>query len=259
MTTDVDHLSYSGLSSFLRCGRHFYYSRVERMQHPVAYWLFLGQTVHKALQVHYRGILDEDRKSEEEVLGFYADAFDERLFLSEWATGIDWKDQAEGPMKDLGIVLLRRYLRSPHSQFEPLQVEFEWEREVGGVPTVGRIDVIDAKGRLIDFKVTKREKSQEAADDDLQPTFYAMGMGGPITFSYHFVLKHVDPEIEVVHTTRSRADVAWLEEEILPTAWETIQAGMFQPCDTGHWLCAPKYCEFWGNCRGSGDIFAIER
>lgn len=249
----IDHLSYSSMSAYMRCPKQFYYSRVEQPPWPIytSHYLFLGSTVHKILDDYFKARIAGHPMSIAETVAAFEQDFDDRTMLHESSTGVDWKNQDEAYIKDLGSLLLGNYLRSPAAvRLIPVQTEFTFNRVLGGIPITGRVDLIDSLGRIVDFKVTKKAKSQRAADKDLQPTFYAAGFGGPIEFNYHFILKQLNTEVVVVKTQRTQSDIDYLANELMPGVWNGIQQGLFPPCDPGNWLCDPRYCDYWHICKG---------
>jgi len=253
---NIDHLSYSQISSYMLCPRQYYFSRVVKKPFVESYWPYLGKVGHYTVAEYFRGKRDGEQMSRDQLKAMFADQFDSRMLLHERAEGIDWKDLNEGNVKDMGIILIDAFLESSAADISPVDIEFEWEVTVDvdgeSVPILGRVDMIDESGRVIDWKFSKRKMSQRKADRALQPTVYALGMGGPITFAYGFVLKHIEPKVKFVETYRSNYDLSWVRDEIIPWTWRMITDEIFPPCDPSTWICQEKYCDHFDICRGAG-------
>lgn len=247
----IDHLSYSSMSAYMRCPRQFHYSRIGKLPCPTSHYLFTGSTAHKTLDDYFKAKMAGQPISPEQAVKNFERDFDNRVVLRGSSEGVDWKNQDEPYIRDLISLIIRNYLDSSIAQqLNPIQSEFTFDRVLNGIPITGRVDLIDDLGRVVDFKFTKKAKSQRDADKDLQPTFYAAGFGGPIEFVYHFILKKLSLDIVEIKTQRTQADIDYLANELMPGVWEGIQQGLFPPCDPGNWLCDPRYCDYWQVCKG---------
>jgi hypothetical protein len=254
-----EYISYSGMTTYEQCPRKYEFRYVKKVVRPVASWLFLGTCAHNAVGYNLgQKIETREDLPIEEVVQRFSDVWDKkdptngRPAYSESAesVGIDWKGDDQGLLKDTGIESVKSYMRdiAPHTQ--PIAVEFEFpKREVCGVQIRGRIDAIDDRARLIDLKTAKRKPTQADLDKSLQPTVYALGIGGPIDFVYHYMVKRGMTESFVYLTRRTEDHLRWFREVYLPPIVEGIRAGSFPPRTQG-WFCSEKFCEFWQECRG---------
>ena len=122
-------------------------------------------------------------------------------------------------------------------------VERSFTCEIAGARVRGRIDRVDedADGYVIvDYK-TGIPKSQDAADNSLQLSVYALAMGGSKPVKA-LIFQNLGDN-STVQTTRSREDLLKTEAKIAQVA-AGISAGQFEP-KTGHHC---NYCAYRTIC-----------
>ena len=131
------------------------------------------------------------------------------------------------------------------------------------VPIIGYIDMIESDGIPCDFKTSSKSWNQDQANSEMQPTFYlaALNQAGYLpqfvapdyskvfAFRHYVFVKTKKPRVQIWESTRTVADLFWLFG-LIRDVWSGIEAGVFPPNPTG-WKCSPKYCEYWGICRGA--------
>ena len=250
MTLPADfHLSYSSLQQYLTCPRQWCFQRIDGVKKPVSGALFLGSTVHSALAYHFK-----NSPVVEETLLFFQQAWKDRSALKEdsWNGFIEW-ERSEQDLRDLGLELLQLYLKEVVPKLKPVLVEQEFTRSINGVPFIGRLDLVDQSGRVIDYKVKGRfwadpkVRARELALD-LQPTAYGFLLGGPIEFSYHYLLKTKIPSLHIQTVRVPSSQIRWFGESLLPSVLEAILSGAFS-CNPSTWHCSPRFCPYWNICR----------
>ena len=255
----INHLSHSSINTFISCPHKWYLHYIERISRPVAYWLFSGSCIHNALAYNYeQKVTSRKNLPEEEVIQKFVDTFaamDPNRGRPEHssgalASGIEFYSMSPGLVKDINIEVLKVYQRTLAPITQPVVSEFSWSREVAGVKLVGRVDLIDDKSRIVDFKVSKRRPKQDSWHRDRQPTFYAIGMGGPIKFQFQYLLNLATPTVQCYLTERTTEDINHMTNEVLPPIVRSIEAGIFPYADEGSWLCSKRYCDYWNFCRG---------
>jgi putative RecB family exonuclease len=178
--------------------------------------------------------------------------------------GIDWGHDSEEGMAALGVkmfsdpdtIALVDSLQPLVSE-EQVQIERYVELQVPGVPipVIGYIDLIEQDGVPVDFKTSARSWSQKQADSEMQPVFYLAALnqaGHDLSFGIfrHYVfVKSKQPKVQIWESTRTIKDLFWLFG-LISDVWRGIECEVFPP-NPGTWKCNPKYCEYWGMCRGA--------
>jgi len=249
----VEHLSYSSISSYLLCGHAWRLHYLDKVQTPTATPLVFGSAVHGAIEKHLR--------TGEPLATVWSQAWAQQL---ERNPEIDWgeMDSAES-MAAEGA----RILAAPKVQKGIAEIAANYDRERGviekrvelavpgvDVPVIGYIDVITRDGIIGDFKTAARMWSDSKAEDDLQSLFYLAalnqeGISVPDwTFRHYVISKTQNPDMKTFEVQHSPLQIVWLFE-MIQRAWRGIDAGIY-PMVPGGWKCSPKYCQFWGMCRG---------
>jgi len=259
--SSLDYLSYSRINRFLLCPRSYYYHYIKRVARPLPSWLFLGSCVHETVGYNFEQKIKTRKDLPlEAVKDYFSDRWNKQELNasrpeysdSAEATEIDWKGENPGLLKDVGLEVVSKYHAQMAPSVQPVAVELEFPNAtVAGVRLVGRVDLIDDKSTIIDLKTAKRKPNKSKIAQDLQPTFYAVGMGGEIDFKYHYMVKRADTEVLEFYTKRTKEDIRFLEEVFLPPIIESIERGIFVP-NVSSWMCSPKYCEFYNICQGTG-------
>lgn len=236
----IDHLSYSSISGYLQCARHWKFRYVDKEESPKNDALLFGSAWHKMIGLVVGGgrIGDAMATAFNEIVG----------------------DDDSFPI-DLDV-LAARMISVPAIETEilnlkPSQIEYQFELHVPGVPVpmIGFIDMITQDGHVIDFKTASRKWTQDRADNDLQPTFYLAALNQlglvelPAQFRYMVFTKTRNPEVQILDTTRTAQDVLALYS-LIKEVWQAIEAGIYVPNGVGNWKCSSNYCEFWNLCEG---------
>lgn len=245
----IDHLSYSSISGYLQCARHWRYRYIDRQPSPSSDALLFGSAWHKmiALVASGQGHLGKSTMSS----------------LNAWHTVMTTMEELQdNPIADgiqelgerlLDVPVIRATIQGLH----PAHLEYEIELHVPGlpVPVAGFIDMIDADGMAWDFKTAGKKWTQDQADASLQPTVYlaALQQSGlvslPAPFRYMIFTKTKSPDVQVLDTVRTAADVLAFYE-LAREVWRAIEAGIYVPNGIGSWKCSANYCEFWQLCEG---------
>ena len=270
MIEQIDHLSYSSITTYQMCPRSWRFHYLERVQTPTSPALIFGSAFHDAIE----GYLGTG-KNQNPLVEFWKQSW--MLQLERNAeNGINWGRDSEESMADLGVkmfsdpdtIALVDSLKPLvlEDQEPQVQIERRIELQVPGVPVpiVGYIDLIEADGVVCDFKTSARSWDQKKADFELQPIFYlaALNQAGYLKtfgglppklhgwpFRHYCFIKTKKPQVQIWESYRTIGQMFWLFGLIKET-WEAINAGAFPP-NTTTFKCSPKYCEYWGICRGA--------
>jgi len=236
-------LSYSRLNKLLQCPRSFELVFIEGVEYLVSPYLFLGGTIHAALTQGFRQKINGASVSIEEM---------EDTFRDIWSKGdsveVDWKQEDAGDLKDTGVILIRKYWNTIQPHIKPLEVEMTFTKEMGDIILRGKVDLIAQNGVVIELKTTKRAYSEREIQRHLQPSIYALGMGGDINFRFDLLVKVKVPYCLSIPTKRTPAELSWIANVLLPKAAEQIRSGIYPPNPTS-WLCGDS-CEVLHFCKG---------
>jgi len=236
----IDHLSYSSISKYLKCGKQWKYRYLDKLQEESSDALLFGSAWHKLIRQH----LEHD------------------VTLAD-----TWQENAlENGLTEEMNLLGQKMLTSPDIvqtiqglSINPESLEMKTELHIPGVsvPIVGYIDMIQKDGIPIDIKTSGKKWSQEQADASLQPTFYLAALEQlqmiklPATFRYIVFTKTKNPAVQILETTRTHEDVFALYG-LVNEVWQAIQKEVFTPTDPANWWCHHKYCGFWDICEYGG-------
>ena len=247
------HLSLSQVREYLACPKRYYAKYVLQRQAPVAQEMYLGGAFHKGQEAYFKETLRGARPRVADVSDFFAMFFNQGWPDEEGRENlpdvVEW-EQPQAQLFDLGQELSTLYTEKIGQHLVPMEVEMSFSRKTAGlqVPVVGRIDLVEGTaGTLIDWKVKARRFSPNELISDLQPSFYAFGVGGPVNFSFHLALKTKVPAVEKMPTTRGNGAIAMVTEIVEGVA-QAISKGDF-PMNPTPWMCNAS-CPIWSECVG---------
>lgn len=171
-------LSSSSVATFLRCGTQWYFAYVEGRKSPPSVRQVVGIAAHRAIEHNMRQKIDTlTDLPRDEVLDAFNDSFDEEIY--GWEPSEDDETPEKGKSSGTRLVALARDrvlpLIQPLLVEMPVQMSVKVSDEVGSVPYSGVLDMVDSKGRVHDWKTTKRRPVNTAAMHILQMTGYALG------------------------------------------------------------------------------------
>jgi len=248
---DLDHLSYSSISSYLLCGESWRRRYVAKEPAPTSDALVLGSAFHNAVEAYIKGAPDLQVAFEQ--------AWSRQLERDQniaWETGTPEPTRADG-LRMVTAKPVREMLDQTRANFDPEHglTERRVELRVPGVPIpiIGYIDIITKDGVPGDFKTASRMWEAGKAAEELQPLFYlaALNQEGIQVpgwmFRHYVVSKGKFPSAKVFEVQRKPAEVFGLFE-IIQRAWAGIERGVYL-MQTDGWKCSPKYCEYWPGCR----------
>lgn len=246
-------LSYTKITTLLQCPRKYELKYIQRVEYLSSPALYLGGTAHQALAQGFREKMEGHLPTPDDVAMLFSEYWDSRRFIEDEREEreIDWQKEDPADLKEAGVLLTRRYWETLAPHIEPSDVETPFEKDIGGITLVGRIDLITGNGRLVDWKTTKRAYSERDAARHLQPTLYLLGIGTRsfAEFDFHCLIKTKNPYVQPVTTKRSPGELRWVAEVLLPRVARQIETGVFVP-NVSSFMCAPDTCECWYYCRG---------
>lgn len=257
----VEHLSYSSINLFNMCPRAWRFKYVDGEPTVPGVALAFGSAFHATIEGHIVDKVDdkEPRPLVEIWSGQWQRQVEERGHL------VKWDGSTPEEMHNLGVHMFsakeveKVVLSMVAGQYgDGPAVELEVDFRVPGVPVpiTGWIDMIEADGVPVDFKTSARAWSASQAQGELQPLFYlaALNQGGyrenpDLKFRYYIFTKTKKPKVQIWEPRYTTGNLFWLFA-LIQEVWGAIEAEVFPPRPVG-WKCSPKYCDFWGMCRGS--------
>ena len=254
---NLEHLSYSSISSYLTCGKAWKYKYLDKIPTKPSVTLILGSTVHDTMEeiIAKRSVGMEPPNPVE----FATQTLTERLekeegkFIpSELET---LQDDILRLVSDSAILSGMKDIRAKVDEQGP-QIERKVTLEIPevDVPIIGFIDIILEDGTPADFKTSSRSWTQERAESEMQPVFYlaAMGQCGfPVNWQFkHLVMvKTKQPKFQILEHTHKPEELFKLFGRV-QNVWKGITAGVFNPAAPGSWKCSPKWCDYYDLCQG---------
>jgi PD-(D/E)XK nuclease superfamily len=253
------HVSPSQLMMMERCGQQYFYRYVQGLRLPPGVAAIRGTAVHKGAEMNYHQKMTThvDLKPSE-VVEIAAAAFDEKVktdgvFLNdeERAAG---ESKIVGAAKDTTVSLAHLMAVESLPKFQPSEVEVTQEILIpeSSHDLLGRIDLIDEREIIVDFKTSGKTKLQSDIDSDAQFTFYSLtyraakGKDPRGTIIENLVSTKV-PKAVSFSTSRTADDYQVLINRI-NRMLGALKAGIFMPAAPGSWACSAKFCGYHHMC-----------
>ena len=253
---DLDHLSYSSISTYQTCARAWKFHYIDRVPTKAAAALVFGSAFHGVIE-DYLTVPGGDLQST------WAERWHAQL-EQDGTDAVDWGTDTPEALHNLGVSMFTaKEVIEPLSTIRAMVedsgpvIERRVTLQVPGVPipVIGYIDIITDDGVPGDFKTSARRWSDARGSDEMQPVFYLAALnqaayaGNPERRFRHYVFtKTKKPELQIIETTRTAGELLWLLD-MIRSVWEGIAAGAF-PMNPSTWKCSPQYCEYWSRCRG---------
>ena len=258
----MDHISFSQLSMYLRCGEQYHRRYILGEKIPPSGALVRGKCGHKALEANFRQKI-ESRKDikKKEILSVFSDEWKRALSEEEVAWTPDELDgnspkKAAGKMKDSGIALVSIYHKEQSPQVQPIEVEQEFRVDFddGFPPLVGIIDRVTEDYAVEDDKFVSKSPSAFDMITDVQLTCYQLGYQiregkPPIRLRKRFAISTSTPKsvcFEIIPRNKEQMD-RFLNR--LQAAMGGIRKGVFLPAANDSWACSERFCGYWSTCK----------
>lgn len=244
----VERLSYSALSLYLRCPMQYYFRYVEGHKEPPAAAMVTGTAGHTALeQNNLHKIKTGEDLPEKTVLDTFSDSL---VVLAKDVE--DWSGDSLDTLNTQGRGVLAEYVKSAAPLLQPVHAERSIDFTVSGIPFVARIDLENADGTVLDYKVVGKRSSylnKGAAETSLQLALYGVAAESE---KAGFCALVKDTQKVCFTPTRSITPGVLTELDVVVTnVVKAISAGAFPLCDEGNWWCSEKWCGYHHRCRGA--------
>jgi len=237
------HLGYSRISCFSSCPRQYKYNYVDGIRTPGGVPMRRGTAYHAALEymLNYKKDIGELVSIERAERAAIRAAKAEGLTDSEIYRVID---------------AVRFYYAEMYAEHQPLAVEETCEVVRAGVKLTGRIDLVDKRGDVIDFKFSADKWAAPRAKYGCQPIVYQWFAEDYLSkkypdwtyngFTYEIIKLWPMPLIQRIHIDpipKEQSD--WWEDQLAQIA-ATIQAGLF-PAKSNEKECG--WCSYKELCQ----------
>lgn len=254
---NIDHLSYSSVSSFLTCGKAWKYRYIDKVQADPSQNLIIGSCIHDVVEEIIR--CNSVGKEVPEVTKFALQTVENRLESIEPNNNTldveNLKNEVlrivNAPLILSGVNMIRAKVDDAGAMIER---KVTLEVPEVDVPIIGFIDIVLEDGTPADFKTSARSWTADRAQTETQPVFYlsAMGqMGFPVNWHFKHIVfvKNKTPKFQTFDSERKPAEIGRLFTQI-QDVWRSMNTETFLPAAPGSWKCNPKMCDFWQICQG---------
>lgn len=259
--TKATRLSATQLGMYQRCPHQWYLRYVKGLKIPPAGTMIQGRVYHETVADNFKQKMKSGRDiSLDELKDRFTDHWKKDVVISE----VNWGSDKPQTMRDEGLLLLKCFSEEVAPKIKPASVEETRVKVIipGKLEVMGITDIIDGKNKIQDHKLANKEKSQNDADRDIQPTLYLWLRPECKTFIYQQVIKKrptqkmlredkstpsMIPYRNVVTTKRSPQQVERFVKMMTDT-YQLMQTGIFVPRCDSFW-CSERWCGYWGICK----------
>ncbi|MFW6118876.1 MAG: PD-(D/E)XK nuclease family protein [Planctomycetota bacterium] len=254
-------LHWSHLSCYARCGEQFRRRYVEGEIRAPGIALIAGSATHEGIEavLKYKqeaGELPELDRGQAAARDYVA---------REWADGhyrltgrevdeLGGPDAARDHTIDTSVGLVECHYVSLADEIQPTAVERPWVVKLKDYPfdLAGQIDV-EESGRIRDTKTAARRPSAGQEHTMPQLTMYALAkrvLDGhpPAEIFVDWLVKNKTPVAVSRATHRTVEDFRALLARVEAT-WRGIEAGVFPPISREEWMCDPRWCGYFYDCK----------
>lgn len=250
-------LSYSQYSCYSLCGEQYRRKYVAKEYSPMTVPIIKGRSVHKVAEKNYGQKITTYRDMKDTDMIMYG----VEMFRVEQKAGVELTKEEKGIGKakvfnsaeQEVIGCTSKYSKAISPRVQPVAVEQYYKIPIAEeIEMVVVIDTITLDGGIRDLKVSKRRYS----DKEMQLILYSE----VYRRKYGMLPKHT--AIDKLHTKNG----LYLYEEITGAVTledvnvvirrmnmmiKGIKAEVFMPASPSDWICSPKWCAFFYDCKYS--------
>ncbi|MHA1573255.1 MAG: RecB family exonuclease [Alphaproteobacteria bacterium] len=253
------YISPTQLGMYERCPAQYEKRYIEGLRYPPGIALIRGKSVHVARDVSLRHKMNSEESlllPLEEIEALARDevvaAFADEVVIDEDMTF----GQAKGDTIDAAVRLARLDYNEFHTTIDPLCVEEKITVEVPGLgrDILGILDVADTDHNVHDCKTSTKTPAKDAADKSEQLSTYALlhrtrwGSLPPKVCLDALVDLKSGPKAALLESTRTMIELDALLERYYAVI-QAIDKGVFPPCSQGSWVCSPRFCGYFAQCK----------
>jgi putative RecB family exonuclease len=242
---------------YLRCGEQYRQRYIDGKILPPGISLIKGKTAHSGVEFNFRQKIESKIDlPKNDIIDFTVSEYDkatDEIFLSDEEKTIG-KNKIVGQGKDDIVSVMGLYSDSVAPNIQPVAVEFKHTVEIPDCrPLVTIIDCLDDKNIVRDVKFTGKSKTQSEADNSIQLTIYALSHNDrlgimPDSLVLDTLVTSKTPKYQEIKTTRTEQDFI-SAIRVIQAVQNGIAAGVFLPAAEGSWMCSPKFCGYYQECK----------
>lgn len=244
--------SHSQYEAFKACGKAYEFKYIKNLRSPPSPAMARGTAIHAGVEEALIAKKEGKPTSLEAMTALVSDAFDKaKEEIPEWG------DEKPDALKDTALSLYRVYHSTALPKINPLEIEEPFLVKVGSITVRGIIDLVDHEkegpgdpGKIViaDLKTSASKWSQNDVDKDTQLSLYT-AVKGQINARIDNLVSTKTPAYHRLNTVRGASDHRNLTEDYEQTV-DLIKKGVFPMASMDSWKCTPKWCPYWGTCRG---------
>lgn len=243
------------LGLFCNCQEAFRRRYIEGEIIPPAIAMAVGTGVHKAAEINHKQKIESGVDLRlDELQDAAADGFKNAVEESGvYFTGSKHELYSElGKGSDLSVKMAGVYGKQIAPQIQPVAAEIKLTAQHSDlpVPFLGIVDVIDARGMIVDLKTSKAKWRSGKEKESLQPGIYKWLIRRNVNqeLDFCFFVMAYNGDTQYVQTEKSDGDISYIVN-IAKAMLHAVKNGVFMPAVPGHWLCSEKFCGYHGTCR----------
>lgn len=218
----------------------------------------IGTGVHKGAEANHKAKQQTGKDEPLDVIqdaarDGYNEAIKEGVFFPVEEMPSAKKQVSEGA--DTVVTLAKLYHESLAPSIMPKMVEETielFDPEIS-LPFKGTLDVATVDKWMPDIKTSAKRWPEQKAHDSVQGTLYNQLYHShtgeyPKKLSFEILTKTKTPVHQSIETSRTPDD--W--EVLLLRVQQmiaSINAGIFQPAEPGHWTCSSRWCGYFWTCK----------
>lgn len=258
---DISSLDFSSVDMYLRCPKQWHYRHVQGLKSPPSIALAEGIAHHASAETDNKSKMSKGKMlTAPQAVEIFMDRFrsttkEFEKECEELKVHLDWEEETEDDVFKRGKKMQTQYLSDISPTIKPVEVEgsFSREAEVDGQKFVlfGQSDV-DTKDTIIDYKASKRAKTQRDVDDSLQLTLYSWAKRRKKVSYVTFIKEKA--AVSRVDSGRHPGNWAW-GLQVVASVVDSIRRGAFPMTNPSSipppWHCSPRFCGYWKRCRGA--------
>jgi len=251
-----EHLSASGIKSFVRCPRQFWYKYISEIEPPddgMPDFFAVGNTIHESIEA---------------VLNEYPENIDDGAFLKSAFLGksdnLDY-DYSDDDKVDNCFATASRWISSFVSEVKC--VEEHWEMERDGITYFGMADLVadvEQNGELYENAIVDWKSGQVIDEDEEWKERVQGGMYAEMFYEEYgeypdaIIFVYLDEEQQSLHARIRDGKVYWNEHK--NDYWEEIakyKNKILLSESKDDWKAKPEqskcyFCDFKHHCKYSG-------
>ena len=255
-------LSPSQFGMYKRCPRQYEYAYVKDLRRPPGISMLKGTAIHKGAEVvHKHTIATGQRLSMEAAVQEVADEFEDGLESVEAGPEVN-----VGEVKDRTLANFRVYYTQAVPLIRPVAAEKTFATKIGTVPMRGVIDLIDrVPGDVVlgvddpdnpplvevvsDLKTTTKKWTDQMVNHSVQMTIYAVVEKTPLIRVDLLIDQKSGTKYLPIRATRTSREKQVIVEDVEEMA-SLVKKGVFPRCLPDSWVCTPRFCGYYDECRG---------